>query len=172
MLAMGLFYCRLFYMKLRKLTQKFLFCFVFGCAGLMISSPVSAAIVETQSLGFGTFALQDNDGAYSIIIAPTGSIAANSHFLFFADGQEGQYDVSGFPAATPLIINVSVNPLNHGGGGESFTISAPAVHPASPVTDGSGNASFGLGATLTTSGTGTMYFDGAFNGSVTITVNF
>jgi len=160
-------------MKVFRITPRFKYIAVFSLVALLGATSVSHALVtEDQKLGFGSFAMRDNASTHTIIVGANGSISAAPQYLFFTDGQEALYTASGFPASTPLIINVTVDDLANGGGGEGFTISAPTVLPAIPITNAGGVATFGVGARLDSSGTGAIYLDGNFNGNITVTVNF
>lgn len=131
-----------------------------------------ATITETQALSFGSFALRNNNGVYDLVISPTGGVTADPEFVVISNGQEAQFNVSAFPALTTLIITVSAANLTDGGGGEEFSLTNFQTSPATVVTTGAGTASFGLGTTLQTSGTTTVYTDGAYSGSATVSVNF
>ena len=135
-------------------------------------TPSYSVILETQGLGFGAFALRDNSSNHQIVIAPGGGITTDSEFVIIANGQPGSFDVSGFPDSTALILSAGNATLTSPLGGQPFSIVSPTFDPVAPVTDGLGNASFNLGATLQTSGTNGIYLDDNYSGTMTITVNF
>jgi len=135
-------------------------------------APANAVISEVQAINFGKFALQNNTSVHTYRVLPNGTINANVEYIRFFDGQEGQYNLSGYPATTALTILVTSGNLTTGAGGEQFSIGSWDTSPASLVTDASGEESFNLGATLSSSGSGTMYLDGTFNVNATITINF
>ena len=140
---------------------------------VLLALPImaNAAVIETQALSFGEFAMRNNDASYDLTISPTGGISRDPIFLPFEDPQPGSYAVSGFPASTALIINVTFNDLT-GGGTQNFTISSAVISPATVTTDGAGEASFNVGATLSSSGTGVVYSDSTYNGLMTVSVNY
>lgn len=147
--------------------------FIIACIAIWLS-PISfsyALVAETQALSFGTFAIQNNNGAYDLQITPTGSVNADPQFIVIAPGQEAQYAVAGFPASTALIITVAAADLTRGGG-DTFSLVNFQTSPATVITTGAGTATFGLGATLRTSGSTSMYTDDNYSGAATVSVNF
>lgn len=142
---------------------------VLACAGTAV-----AAIMETQQLGFGTFAMRNNNSQHDMVIEPTGGVIADPAYVVIFSGQPASFAVSGFPGSTMLIITVTPGDLTVGGSGsgEAFDLVNFQADPANPITTGAGTASFNLGATLRSSGSGSMYPDGAFEGSATVSVNF
>ena len=142
---------------------------------LFWTTTASAAIIENRALSFGTFGLRDNAGVYTYVLSPLGAITADFEIVVIDDGLPGDYTVSGFPVTTALTFNVlGSSPLTLGGTGSRvpFPISNFTINPNPITTDGAGNASFTLGATLSTDGLGTMYSDGVFSDSVLIVVSF
>lgn len=141
-------------------------------AVLFVSSTVFAQNVNvTRELTFGKFAMQDNDAAYDIVIQPDGSVIADPQYIFFSDPVTGEVEATGYSASTQLIINITndnVDPI--GATGPSFTADTFFTIPDPVTTDGGGNATFEVGGTLTSSGSGTRYSDDDFQGNITITV--
>ncbi len=153
----------------------YLYSFLFFIFLLLANiSAVYAVITETQSMSFGTFALRNNNAQYNLTINPDGSQIADAQFAIISNGREAAFNVSGFPPSTTLIITVVSDDLTLGGGGigEGFPVANFKHLPTTVVTDAIGNASFTLGATMTTSGTSNVYADGNYSGNAIVSVNF
>ncbi|MDD9899563.1 MAG: DUF4402 domain-containing protein [Alphaproteobacteria bacterium] len=141
-------------------------------------------MTEVQNLDFGTFGLRDNDAGHTIVVEPDGDVTYAPEIVpGMSVAQRGEYALTGFPANMLLTFGVaSSTPPDDGGiivdngtslstgSGEVFTVDTYTTN--SPTTDGSGDATLYLGATLTTSGSTTMYGDGLHSGNVDITIYF
>jgi hypothetical protein len=57
-------------------------------------------------------------------------------------------------------------------GSPDFTVTSFVLSPATPHTDGSGNTSFRMGATIRTSGNTAVYGNGAYSGLLSISINY
>ncbi|OUR90582.1 hypothetical protein A9Q81_19045 [Gammaproteobacteria bacterium 42_54_T18] len=140
------------------------------CSVVLFSSNANAAMDEEQSLHFGTFALVNNTTVSTLKIFHTGATPDASSKLYpLSFGQAGHYRLTAYPVFTPLTITIADFTLNVGMA-EPFTISA-FTHDAI-ITDGAGEALLKLGATLSTSGTGTNYGDAVYTGIIDIQVSF
>ena len=139
---------------------------------LCMSSAAYAVITEVQPLSFGTFAMRNNDAAYNYLVLPNGTTSINPNYLPFVDGQRGEFDLTSFPPNTNLMIGITFTDLESGHGGEDFTVSTPQILPGTTTTDGAGSLTIFVGATMTSSGTSTTYFNGTFNSTMTIMVNW
>jgi len=126
-------------------------------------------ITENQTLDFGRFALVDNAAPRTIQLLPGGGFVADPQYMFLIDPQMGNVTVDGYPPATPLTVTVSTIALNNGGGA-NFSTSATFTNPAVIVTDGAGEVTFDVGATLTSDGGGAIHNEGGFTGTYTITI--
>ncbi len=153
-----------------KVLQRFII--VKGLAMLMLSLSVNtyAAIAEVQPLKFGTFALVTNNVVSTLKISESGANPVASIKLYpLVFGQAGHYQLTGYPAWTPLIITIADYQLTIGGS-EPFTIGSFTFDPV--TTDGSGEALLKLGATLSTSGTNVVYGDALYTGNMNIVITW
>ena len=138
---------------------------------LLFVVPNSQALMtEVQELKFGNYAITGNDRGSVLIVPYTGAApwATNKIYIISA-GQAGHYQLSGFPANTPLNITIPDFFLTLPES-ESFKI-GQFTHE-NLITDSSGNAFLKLGATLYTSGNGNPYDDGSYFGNMVITIDF
>lgn len=153
---------------------------------LLLPCPPSAAqdVTEIQPLSFGGIALRDNDIPHSIILPYDGSPASYDAEIIDNPGApptRGEYEFTGLPPNVTFYVGISLsNPPTDGGliidnstgatmgGSETFTIDSFTANDLS--TDGAGNGTLYIGATLTTSGNGLMYDDGLHTGTFDVTL--
>jgi hypothetical protein len=130
-------------------------------------------MAEIHSLNFGEFAMLDNNSVHTIVVTP-GNIATYDPALIRGiQAQRGEYLLTGLPANEALGITLdNTVDLSHNGlgGGALFTIDTYTTN--NPSTNGAGDATLYIGATLSTSGSGSGYIDGPYSGSVDLTINF
>ena len=137
---------------------------------LFIGNDANAAITEVQPLKFGTFALVTNNVISTLKISDSGANPIASIKLYpLVFGQAGHYQLTGYPAWTPLIITIADFQIVKGVS-EPMTIGSFVYDPV--ITDGSGEATLKLGATLSTSGTNVVYGDALYSGSMNIVVTW
>ena len=137
---------------------------------LIVGSNVNAGITEVQPLKFGTFALVTNNVVSTLKISDSGANPIASIKLYpLVFGQAGHYQLTGYPAWTPLIITIADFQIVKGAS-EPMTIGSFVHDPV--ITDGSGEALLKLGATLSTSGTNVVYGDALYSGSMNIVVTW
>jgi hypothetical protein len=160
---------------------------LFAAGGLAFNSlPALAADTMTQihQLDFGTFALLNNAAAHTIVITPANGVTYDPAIISGSTPNRGEYTLAlpGVPNMA-LTLGVTVVTLPNQGGMEVNNSSdlSLAANPLltidtfttnNPSTDGSGNATLYIGATLHTSGTGSTYGNGTYNGTYDITVYF
>ncbi len=155
-----------------------------GCAALVIlwmsMSASAQEMTEVERLSFGTFAVADNSMPQTLMVTPDNDTLADTGIAIGQGGQRGVYDFTGLPPNVSFFIDVDVpNPPSDGGivfddeanltfgGGEQFTVTDFTIGDAGVMqTDGAGNATMTLGATLRTSGNGARYTGGNYNGQV------
>lgn len=133
------------------------------------SKGYAQTITENQPLDFGRFVITDNSASHQIRLLNSCGFNADPEFVFFIDPQCGNYTVTGHPPNTNLTITVTTTTLANGGSA-TFTTNSTFTRPNNVRTDALGEATFDVGATLVTDGTGTSFIDGAHNGTYTITV--
>ena len=151
---------------------------------LMLCAPCARAqeMTEIHHLDFGEFGLGDNTHPATIVIPPDDSGDAT-----YSDGivpgtrpaRSGEYDLTGLPHNIILHTGVDMPIAPEGGvvvdnssnlskpGEPSFTVDHFTTN--SPETDNSGEATLFIGATLTTSGNGSLYHDGDYDGTLDVT---
>ena len=160
-----------FYMKIygKLFLPTTLVTFLMNMSPLFIED-ASAAMIEDQQLHFGTFALVDNLTVSTLKVPYNGTNPVATNKLYpLSFGQAGNYSLSAFPAFTPLIISISDYELKIGVS-EPFTVGS-FTHE-SIITDVNGEAQLRLGATLSTSGTGTLYGDAVYSGNMNIVISW
>ncbi len=135
-----------------------------------MASNANAAIAEVQALHFGVFALVNNTTVSTLTIPYGDTVPVASSKLFpISLGQAGHYQLSGYPAFTPLIITIADFQLTIGLS-EPLTVGSFIHDPV--VTDGNGDALLKLGATLSTSGSSVNYGDAAYGGNLDIIITW
>lgn len=135
--------------------------------------PVAAAgsLTVIEPLDFGTFALKDNKGRYTIVLAPDDAYTHSDEIVIGnPEPQRGEYLLEGLPPDTLLDITITDAALRKPGNPD-FTISDYTINDPL-TTDASGNATLYIGATLTTSGTGAYNYTGRYTGTFNISVVF
>lgn len=143
-------------------------CVVLG--GFSSPRTVFAAVTEIQPIGFGSFAIAANDVQSTITIAPNGGTPSYTNKIYpLVHGQPGRYQLTAYPAFTPLIININNFQLQRTGA-PSLLIEDFVHDPI--ITDGTGAAILDLGASLKTTGLGGSYGDGNYTGNINITISW
>lgn len=136
----------------------------------LFSTTSNATIVEEQPLGFGEFAIAKNDAVSTLRIRHDGgNQIATYKILPLAFGQPGIFQLSNYPVFTPLMITVS-NFVLQLGAAPDLLIEDFTFDPV--TTNGNGEATLVIGATLKTTGTGTNYGDGNYTGVMNIVINW
>ena len=136
---------------------------------MQASAIYAQTITQNTPLDFGRFAIVDNAAPRTLQLLPGGGHVADPQYMFIIDPQLGNFTVDGYAPATPLTVTVTAVPLNNGGGA-NFVMSSTFTNPAVIVTDGAGEVTFDVGATITSDGGGGTHTDGGFTGTYTITV--
>ncbi len=142
-------------------------------AGLLsgMSTCFAQTITPVDEFSFGSFAIKDNTARHMLRVSRTGGVTADPEFIIFSGPTPAEYNLSGFPAFTPLNVTIPDSTVTSGGGGAGFTLESFTPTP-SLTTDGSGNATLLIGASLYTSGNSALYVDGAFSGTIDITITY
>jgi hypothetical protein len=128
-------------------------------------------ITEDQQLSFGTIVVADTGSNHDLELLPNGGYSNDPGIYVIDPPEVGEYTVTG---ATPS-SNYTVD-FNSGGptllqlgAATDFQVHDFTTQPAALQSDGSGEFSFSVGATLTSLAAGT-YVDGNYDGSLQITV--
>lgn len=155
-------------------------------AGTFITATVNNTIgfAETQPLSFGTFAvLNDATDTSTIVIQPDGTNTVNnpgaSRIVALTPGVQGIFDVTAAAPSTALTLTIPTGTivLNCGactGSNPDFDVATFTSTPAvgALTTDGSGNATINVGATLTTQNDPNPYENGTYQGAYSVTVSY
>lgn len=131
--------------------------------------------VEQQLLEFGKFAMSDNDAQYTSVMPPGGGQTYHPKLHPFFQGQPGVFTLTAYPPSTELFPTIpdTVMELVGGLGTEpAFDIINFTFSPSPSVTNGAGELTLNIGATLRTDGSGTLYDDGSYEGEYTLTINW
>lgn len=145
--------------------RKFLIVFI-----TFYSFDALSAIAEVQALGFGQFAIGDNNSVSTLTVPYVGSRYKATNRLYpISHGQAGHYQLTAYPAFTPLIITITDFDLSIG---MSEPLEVRDFTYDSVMTDANGDALLKVGATLKTTGSSTTYGDGSYSGNINITINW
>jgi hypothetical protein len=146
---------------------------LFACALLLLSFPAAAqTLTQDRELTFGHVVMSDNSAPRDIELHSNGSFTADPAYFFYDDEpQLGRYIITG--QATNALMDITIDvaaTVISTGGGATFTLVNPFTVPASVVTDGGGNATFEIGATLRSDGSGITFLDSNYAGNFSVTV--
>lgn len=147
--------------------------FIFLLMLLLTASTAHAqTITETNPFNVGTIAITDNNAPRSLTVTRGGAVLADSQILLMgAAPSPAQYALSGFPASTALTIAITDTTLSSGLSPETFSLDN-YEYTVNPGTDASGNYTMDIGYRLRTNGSGNMYADASYTGTLMITVNY
>lgn len=150
---------------------KLFFLTLFSLCLLTAQEATAQTITQNTPLSFGQVVLVDNAAPRQIVLLPGGGFTADPQYVFFTPPQLGNFTVSGYGPGVPLTVTVGITNLNPiGGGTANFSTSSTFTNPATVTTDGAGEVTFDVGATLSSDGGGSTHMDDLYNGTYTITV--
>jgi hypothetical protein len=139
--------------------------------------PAPAATLTTiRQLNFGTLGMHNNNGVYSITVRTDNTFTHDPNIVFGVDPQCGEYLMTGLPTNDSLNVTIT-SPGDASpdiGGSPDFTSGSYTTSPpnGSLTSNGSGQATLYVGATMKTLGNGTYYHTGHYTGSFDLTVVF
>lgn len=141
---------------------------------VMLSAAWAAQLIQIQPLDFGTVTLLDSSTVGTVALAPDGTYVASPQIAMTSPPTPARFEATDFPPNTAGSVSVTDGTVTEGGNGtgQTFSISSYVIDPAVAVTDGNGDFTFDLGATLSTEGDGNAYPSGAYTGTITVTVTF
>lgn len=117
---------------------------------------------EITPLWFGRFAIADNSVVSTMRIRHDGRNPIATNRMFPIEfGTAGEYQLSNFPAFTPLVVTITSNNLTTAGPTEHFTVGNFTFEDV--TTDANGEAILTVGATLSTTGSGTPYVSAEYS---------
>lgn len=143
----------------------------FACSGVCPAPAAAQTVQEEEPLAFGTFVVPSNAAVSTLTVPLSGSISTTGSIIALTQGTPGRYRVGGLPGSAIVDIDVTAAPLF----GASVPLSqffqiAAFDHPPTIITNAAGTATFRLGATLSTSGSGVPYTESTYTGTIDITV--
>ena len=129
-------------------------------------------LTQIQGISFGAFAILDNSAPRSITVAPNNNVTGDPNIAIATDPTRGEYLLTNQDPSRALDISVSVGSLTlNDSGGHSMTVDTFTDN--NPSTDVNGDATVYIGATLTTSGSGTVYNDGSYeDNNMSLIINY
>ncbi len=138
---------------------------------LVPSAAHAQTVSNIQTLNFGSALISDNNSQHSITVGADGGYSADPEIHFVTLPVEGVYQITG-ATAFQVIDSITVTVTTHpNSSGQTFTLDNFTVDAPAQV-DGSGAATFTIGARLRTSGTGSAYgFNTTYNGAFDVDVN-
>jgi hypothetical protein len=142
---------------------------------ISLSGPTAHAqqIFEIQPLNFGTFAISDNNSSHTLRIDFNGNITADPEVIIETNPVRGEYLLTGQDPLRQFDVTVTDGTLTLGDSGVGNTITVDTYTTNNPTTDGSGEATVYIGATLRTSGNSSIYTSGIFlDSGVELTVDY
>lgn len=135
-----------------------------------VNKAYAGTITISQDLDFGKFVLTDNNAPRSIEMLSVGGYIADPQYVFFTPPQRGIVTLTDFPPFTVLEINIGLTSLDQSGVTSNFSISNTFKDPTFVITDLAGEATFEVGAKLTSDGGGDTHTNGTYDGTFTITI--
>ncbi len=126
-------------------------------------------IVEDQQLYFGTIVVADTSSDHDLELLPNGGYNADPGIYVINDPEVGEYTMTGATPSSNWTISFNAgNPLQlQSGANSDFIVDDFTTLPAMLQTDGSGEMSFSVGATLT-SQNGGSYNSNNYSGNLQI----
>jgi hypothetical protein len=146
--------------------------FLTGFAFICHAVPAWAqTIVQDQQLSFGTIVVADTGSNQDLVLNSNGGYTNDPGIYVIEPPEPGEYTVTGATPSSNYTVdfNNGGNTLLQLGAATDFQIHDFETLPTNLQSDGSGEFSFSVGATLTSLAAGT-YVDGNYNGSLQITV--
>lgn len=146
--------------------------FTGAMAAFACPAPGAAQTVqEMDALAFGTFVVPSNAAVSTLTVPLNGSVSTTGSIIALTQGTPGRYRVGGLPGNAIVDIDVNAAPLFATGVPPSqFFLITAFDHPPTIITNAAGTATFRLGATLSTSGSGLPYTESTYTGTIDITV--
>ena len=128
---------------------------------------------QTQHLDFGSFVLKRNNAVYQLKVQKNGAVTSASSFIVITTPVPAMWELTDYPPNTLLTVSIPDAILSVGGAGTGNVFNLTDFTPtANLTTDGAGAATLRFGASLYTSGSGTMYADGSYSGDVSVTISY
>lgn len=148
--------------------------FLISLMSLGVSMPLVAApsVTVDVPLDFGVLAVKANGSVSTLSVNEFGSVSFTADVIPLGGIVKGEYRLTGFPPHMPLELQWDDVNLSAGGFGlPEFLLVTDYVNPV-VVSDALGEAVVPVGATLKTSGSGTMYVDAPYSGTAQMRVRY
>lgn len=143
------------------------------CAAItaLCVSPAGAQIFQEQALDFGRWIIRNNASNYTITVLPDNSYSSSPSLIQLGGPQPGIYRIEGLTPFTACgSVNVHMTQPMRRPGAPAFTLDT--FDTECTPSDVNGIAWVTLGARAVTSGNGLAYHEGAYQGDLSLTVNF
>lgn len=133
-------------------------------------------ITINDPVRFGKISMRNNSAPRELRLLTDGGYIADPAYVIHASEPElGRVTITGYPVNHPMDITIDVAStvigISGGGGAPAtFTLVDPFTVPATVTTDMTGSATFEVGATLRSDGSGNTYIDASYLGSFDVTV--
>lgn len=150
--------------------RRFAAAVLFGLFAVAAGSARAQSIQELDPLSFGSFLVQSNATVSTLTVALDGPPLASGSIIILASGAPGRYRIGGLAGNTTLTISITASPLLGPGLVSQYFELAAFDHPPTVITNALGQATFRVGATLSTSGTNVPYTEGSYTGTIDIMI--
>lgn len=135
---------------------------------------MAQTLTQDIPMTFGRVVMYDNSTPRDLRLLPGGGYNHDPGYYVFPgnEPQLGTFTINNQLQNHVMDITVDLASGNFGGGAADFELVNPFTVPAVVTTDGSGNATFQLGATLRSNGSGVTFSNGPYNSigySITVT---
>ncbi len=129
------------------------------------------ALAESQPLSFGEFAVTSNT-VQTIVIETDGDETVDAGITQLLPGHNGVFNLTSFDPSIAVSASIADTVIT-GPAAATFDVTTFTFDPpvSSQTTDGSGNLTINIGATLSTRA-GVSYGDGPYRGTYTLLVNY
>lgn len=146
---------------------------VAGILAIGYSPAIAGVMREIRPLTFGSVTVT-GAAPQTVQIGADNTESHSGGILTLHNGANGIYQLSNFPANTLFTVDIADTVSVRVGTGQTFDIKDFTTQPANadtPRTDGAGNMTIRIGATLATR-SGVSYPPGAYRGTYTLMINF
>lgn len=129
-------------------------------------------IEEIRPLNLGALAVPGNTAAAELTLQLNGVLTAGAGLIVVSPAHTGLYEISGLPANVKATVTVTSTALTLMGAGAGERLHLSSFETPHLFTSPSGQLSFPLAVTATSSGNGNGYFDGDYLANATMTIRY
>lgn len=130
--------------------------------GVFPAMVFAVSVESLEPLDFGTVAVLDNSTAKRYQLRSSGRLDVDDGIVIVRGGSPAIFRLSDFPPDTSISVSAPVTTLTRNGAGISEPLEVADYTANSLVTDELGQGLLYVGASLTTSGSGSLYSDGLY----------